>query len=58
MASNFDEVEPMGSCQRCNRQAKYMAIPQPNINMKYKQYFGDMDLVDNSEKNCDITHQV
>ncbi len=35
-----------------------MAIPQPNINMKYKQYFGDMDLVDNSEKNCDITHQV
>jgi hypothetical protein len=56
MASNFDEVEPMGSCQRYNRQAKgYVAIPQPNINTQYNQCMGGVDLVDNAEKNYAIT---
>jgi hypothetical protein len=56
MASNFDELEPMGSCQRYSKQAKgYVAVPQPNINTQYNRCMGGVDLVDNAEKNYAIT---
>jgi hypothetical protein len=56
MASNFDQLEPMGSCQRYSKQEKgYVAIPQPSINSQYNRCMGGVDLVDNAEKNYAIT---
>ncbi len=59
MASNFDQVEPLGSCQRYSKKdRKYVAVPQPNINQHYNKFMGWVDLVDNSEKNYSITTRV
>jgi hypothetical protein len=59
MASNCDQVEPMGQCQRYNRTEKgYKPIPQPHLNMLYNRSMGGVDLLDNSQKNYAITTRV
>lgn len=56
MASNTDDVLPMGTCQRYSkREKKYIAVPQPNINQRYNKSMGGVDLLDNAEKNYAIT---
>lgn len=59
MASNVDELEPMGTCQRYSReQRKYMSVSQPSINKAYNASMGGVDLLDNSEKNYVIATRV
>lgn len=59
MASNFDQVEPVGQCQRFSqKEKKYVNVPQPNINATYNRSMGGVDLVDNAEKCYAITTRV
>ena len=59
MASNCDDVEPMGQCERYSRvEKKYVPVPQPAMNLAYNTHMGGVDLLDNSEKNYAITTRV
>jgi len=56
MASNCDDLEPMGTCKRFSKADKgYVAVPQPSINALYNTSMGGVDLVDMAEKNYAIT---
>jgi hypothetical protein len=59
MASNCDSVEPMGTCQRYSKkEKKYVAVPQPNMILKYNKRMGGVDLLDKGEKSYAITTRV
>jgi hypothetical protein len=55
MASNFEEVEPMGSCETYNRQAMGYVAGHPPWGLtstpSTTSAWGGMELVDNAEKN-------
>jgi len=56
MASNVDQVEPVGVCQRYSRkERKYVGVQQPAINKAYNKAMGGVDLLDNSVKDYLIT---
>lgn len=59
MASNHDQMEPMGAVQRFSKADKrYIEVPQPSINKEYNSNMGGVDLLDQSEKNYAITTRV
>lgn len=59
MASNVDEVEPLGTCSRYSKKDRaYVDVPQPDLNNSYNKRMGGVDLLDNGEKNYSITTRV
>lgn len=59
MASNVDDVEPLGTCQRYSKkEKKYGPVSQPYLNEQYNKNMGGVDLFDNSGKNYAITTRV
>jgi hypothetical protein len=59
MASNHDQLEPMGQCRRYSQKDRcYVSVPQPSINQHYNKNMGGVDLVDNSEKCYAITTRI
>lgn len=59
MASNVDAVEPLKTCQRYSKkEKKYVPLPQPNLNQKYNQAMGGVDLLDAMAKNYAIAMRI
>ena len=59
MVSNIDMAEPVGTCQCYSKQLReYITLSLPNLNSRYNEAMGGVDLLDALIKNYSITTRI